>query len=179
MRISEQKEKYIIYTAAILLCLVMASFWLMSNIYARYTAQGSGGDSARVAIFGRDASIDISSFPEKWKPGTDCTYNITVTNQTNQKISEVAQKYEIEIKTAGNLPLTYTLVKNETTIDEFTESSSQNKYTFKNDTMNFKAGTAGKDEYQLKIKWPSDKNDASLSGIPDYVKININVEQID
>lgn len=179
MRISEQKEKYIIYTAAILLCLVMASFWLMSGIYARYTAQGSGGDSARVAIFGHDASIDISSFPDKWKPGTEYTYKITVTNQTSQKTSEVAQKYKIEIVTAGNLPLTYTLKKDETEIGNFSESSSQNKYTFENGAMKFAAGTAGKDEYELKIQWPRDKNDASLSGIPDYAKININVEQID
>lgn len=178
MRISEEKEEHIIYIAAILLCLVLASFWLMSNIYARYTAQGSGGDSARVAIFGNDASININDFPDKWKPGTEYTYNITVTNQTNRKTSEVAQKYEMEIVTAGNLPLTYTLEKNGTKMDEFSESN-QNKYTFKDDTMKFEAGTAREDTYQLKIKWPEDKNDASLSSIPDYAKININVEQID
>ena len=178
MKISEQKEKYIIYTAAILLCLVMASFWLMSNIYARYTTQASGGDSARVAIFGHDASIDISNFPNKWKPGTEYTYKITVTNQTGQKTSEVAQKYNMEIKTAGNLPLVYTLTKDRTQIGEFAESS-ENNHIFKNDTMKFQAGTAGNDTYQLKIKWPKEINDASLSGIPDYAKININVEQID
>lgn len=47
----EQREKWLIYTLAVLLCLTLSSTWLMSNIYARYTAEASGSDTARVAAY--------------------------------------------------------------------------------------------------------------------------------
>lgn len=50
-----EKEKRIssrIYQAvAVLLCLVMLSLWMLGNVYARYTTESSGGDTARVAAF--------------------------------------------------------------------------------------------------------------------------------
>lgn len=178
---SRKKDKWIVYTLAILLCLVLVSFWLMCNMYAKYTSQASGSDSARVAIFGHNESIDITNFPENWKPGTSYTYKLHVSNQKNGKISEVAQKYDIEVLTQGNLPLVYTLKKNETgsQLGEFMEASNDTSYRFVNDSMKFQADKSEEHNYELIIQWPEDKKNAEFMGIPDTVQIKINVQQID
>lgn len=177
---SRKKDKWIVYILAILLCLVLVSFWLMCNMYAKYTSQASGSDSARVAIFGHNESIDIANFPQNWKPGTSYTFKLQISNQKNGKISEVAQKYDIEVVTQGNLPLVY-ILKNAggSQIDKFTETSNEKNYRFTNNSMEFQGGKSAEDKYELIIQWPEDKKNAEFVGIPDSVQIKINVQQID
>lgn len=171
------------YTAGILLCLVMASICLMQNLYARYVTKSGGSDSARVAIFGHDETVALPGLTKQLVPGDTRTGTITVTNQTKDtdgstRTSEVAQKYSIEVVTAGNLPLTYTLTQNGTTIDSFTESN-KSAHTFSTENMTFAAGTAGSATYTLTVIWPDTEKDAKYAGIPDYVQINVKTEQID
>ena len=181
MRHSVRMEKGILYTAAVLLCLVLASFWLMSNIYARYSSTASGSDSARVAIFGHDQSISLTNENGMTglKPGDSRTYTVKVANYKGEIVSEVALKYNLEIVTAGNLPLKYTISKDGKEIGFYEETSDDVKRTITNDDMKFSAGTKNEENYAIQISWPSDKNDASYAGIPDDITLNINVEQID
>ena len=180
MQDSKKIENKVMYVLAVLLCLTLASTWLMSHMYARYATGTTGNDSARVAVFGHSESINVENFPEDWKPGTSYPFKITVSNQKRNEISEVAQQYNIEVVTQGNLPFVYTLKDSAgNTIDEFTESSSKTSAIFSNDKMKFEAAKSGEDTYTLLIQWPEDQNDSTLAGIPDAVKININVKQID
>lgn len=80
--------------AAVLLCLVMISLHLMAGLYAKYTSNGSGEDSARVARFnvivnGTDADLDVTC------TSNEDTYTIAVSNQ-----SEVAVSYTISVDTS-------------------------------------------------------------------------------
>ena len=177
----KQFENKVMYALAVLLCLTLASMWLMSHMYARYATGATASDSARIAIFGHNESINVDSFPSNWKPGTQYTFKITVSDQKNKEISEVSQKYNIEdLVTQGNLPLTYTLKDSEDNhqIGQFTESSNP-KYTFTNQNMTFQAGQNQEHSYELLVEWPENETDSNFAEIPDTLKININVEQID
>lgn len=180
---SEKREKWIIYTAAVLLCLVLASFWLMSNIYAKYATEASGSDEARVALWGNSQSIalspDNSRLPQV--PGETCTYTLIVSNKNeNGKISEVTQKYGIEVVTSGNLPLKYTISEKGTQIgQEFQETAQTNTWKISEANMVFQAGVEDSHTYTLTVTWPEGKNSASLAGIPDSIQINICAEQVD
>lgn len=180
MQQSKKIESKVMYALAILLCLTLASIWMVSHMYARYATGVTGSDSARVAVFGHNESINVENFPEYWKPGMNYTFQITVSDQKNNKISEVAQQYEIQVVTQGNLPLTYTLKDSENNVvGQFKEDSNNTSKTFQNDNMKFQAGNAKEHSYNLQIQWPDNEKDSDLAGIPDTVKININVKQID
>ena len=184
---SEKRRTWILYTFAILLCLVLASFWLMCNIYAKYTSQASGNDSARVALFGHDESVVLSSGTDGMsglKPGDSRTYTLTVSNTKNQATSEVTVDYSLEIVTTGNLPLKYTVYKKNdsltgTEIGSFEETSAKMEEIFRTDDMHFEAGVKGSAEYTVQLEWPAEKNSASYAGMPDDITVNINVEQVD
>ncbi len=183
---SRRKEKWIIYTLAVLLCLVLASFWLMSNIYAKYSTQISGGDGARVAIFGHSQSIQLSdeNGMSDMIPGRKVIYTVKVANYNGTAVSEVACNYYLEIVTTGNLPLQYTVYQQKeasdvTEIDSFLESSQNKKRKIYTSDMCFTAGNKKEDTYQITVVWPEDSNDAKYAGIPDNITVNVQVEQVD
>ena len=172
-------EKWIRYILAVLLCLVLISFWMMSNLFAKYATEASGQDGARVALFGQSETIDVKQLTKDMVPGDSSSYKLKVTNQTGSEVSEVAQTYEIEVQTAGNLPLTYTLKNSDgTTIGTFSESEAKSS-TFSNADMKFEAKKAKAHEYTLEVKWPEEEKSAELQGIPDFTKITIKVMQTD
>ena len=183
MRHSERMERGVIYTAAVLLCLVLASFWVTGNIYARYTATAGADDAARAAIFGHNETIELpSDWTESLVPGSEKKVTLTVSNQNNGKVSETAQKYHIEVVTAGNLPLEFSMVKGNDNSDTGTaiqETKKENSHTYTDNDMFFQADIAATHQYALTVKWPADKNAAALAELPDYVQIKICVEQID
>lgn len=83
--------------AGILLCLVLATTHLASNLYAKYTSSDSGGDSARVAVWNVEASGSSAS-DVKIDLATAATNNSTVSNTyalTVTNKSEVASNYDI------------------------------------------------------------------------------------
>lgn len=77
--------------AAVLLCMVLGSFYLMGGMFARYATTGTGSDSARVAKFdvkvtgSEDVTVDCAESSEG-------TYKITISNE-----SEVAVTYDIDV----------------------------------------------------------------------------------
>lgn len=83
--------------AAVLVCMVMASFYLMGGMFARYTASGGSKDDARVAKFQVD--VTFQNVAQGTVDATlqynavDSTYAIAVNNA-----SEVAIRYDIQIK---------------------------------------------------------------------------------
>lgn len=178
---SGKRQKWIIYTLAVLLCLVLASFWLMCNIYARYTSEASGSDQARVALWGSSQSVTLAEgnkLPKR--PGDSCEYTLVVSNHNQTgKNSEVAQKYYIEVVTAGNLPLTYVIFKDNQEIETFRETTQNKIWNIENDSMVFKNNQSDEHIYTLKVTWPNNQSNAELAGIPDFIQINIHAEQVD
>lgn len=130
--------------AAVLLCLVLASTYLLANLYARYTAADTSSDSARVASFQVtqtpvSESVDFSL--GSMAPGSSKQFSVNVSNQ-----SEVAIEYRMDVENAtGNLPLTWSLTENGTATD----------------AGRIPAGDTEEHAYTLTVTWP--KNAASAS----------------
>ena len=178
-------SRLVMQVCAVLLCLTLLSMWLMSNMYARYTTQVSGEDSARVAIFGHDESIDVpSEISAKLVPGSSAEYALSVANYSGARTSEVTLNYNLEVATAGNLPLQFTLYSvsdngQRSEIGSFAESSTEKEHTFPKADMAFEAGTQAEHKYVLDMQWDGSTDAAGYANIPDYIRININVEQAD
>ena len=177
----QMKKQKLARWCAALICLCGITGYFVPELSARYKSADSEIDQARVAIFGHNESIHL---PTDWTstlvPGNTRKFTLTVSNQTEDgAVSEVAQTYELEVVTAGNLPLTYTLTREETTIGTYVENSTEKSHTFSDAAMTFDAGAAKTDTYQLTASWPETENDASLAGVPDFIQINIHVEQKD
>lgn len=158
---TRQKGKYILYTVIILLCLVMTSLWLLSNMYARYTTGTTSEDGARVAKFNvTQGDSELKQQIElKMSPGEEKIYTIQVINH-----SEVAIAYKIEADTPyKNLPIKVTMEENNSAITQGEISA--------NDTTVH--------TYAVKISWPKSDQDAEYAGKADLLKLTLKAEQID
>lgn len=188
-RNNQHREHILAATLAVLLGAVLLTSHAVSGAMAKYTTAGSSSDEARVALFGHSEKINFAgTWPNDIVPGTTTSLSLEITNKKGEKVSEVAQSYEIEIVTSGNLPLHYELHKSDgagktdtTVIDSFDESTNKSTYTFKVpvDVTTFEAGTSRTDYYQIRVSWPGSINSADYSNIPDFLQVNINVKQID
>ena len=189
MRHSERMERWIMYTAAVLFCLVLASFWMMSNIYARYTASGTGGDEARVAAFvfnledRADKTFDLSGIQ---KPGDAVAYTFQVTNQHQNRISEVAERYTIELEAEGSIQLRCEITKSSedgSSVCTATNISDNDQGQSKavSSAIEVDAAKAYTQAYTLSVKWPEEYNDAKYAenGANAAVTLTVHAEQID
>lgn len=180
------RERILAATLTVLLGAVLLTSHAVSGAMARYTTAGSSSDEARVALFGHSESINISTtYPTSWVKGANSTFKLTVTNKSvSGQVSEVAQSYDIELVTAGNLPITYELIKKDgigkpldTSIGSF-KASNEKSHVFTDSSMTFKPGVEESHVYEVKVNWYDDDS-AKWSNIPDFLQVNINVKQID
>lgn len=187
-RNNQRREHILVATLAVLLGAVLLTSHAVSGAMAKYTTAGSSSDEARVALFGHSEKITFGTFHTSLVKGASSSFNLTVSNKSqNGQISEVAQSYDIEIVTAGNLPLTYRLVKKagvgkptDTVIGSFNASATEKSHVFTvaDDSMTFQPGASREDTYQIQVSWYGD-DAAKWSNIPDFLQVNINVKQID
>lgn len=186
-RNNQRREHILATTLAVLLGAVLLTSHAVSGAMAKYTTAGSSSDEARVALFGHSESITFGTFRTSLVSGASSSFNLTVSNANNGQVSEVAQSYDIEIVTAGNLPLTYKLVEKagigkptDATIGSFNASTSEKSHIFTvtDGSMTFQPGVSREDTYQIQLSWYGD-DAAKWSNIPDFLQVNINVKQID
>ena len=173
----KKTENWIVGTAAVLLCLVLASFWFTCNLYARYTTQSTGGDSARVAAFVFDLTEGSESQMTKLenitKPGDSQTVMFTVTNQNGSRISEVAESYTVNLEAEGNLPITCVVTKDE---QDFlsVDTTKTNKAT--SQEIMLQAAQSYTQTYVLTAEWPEGKNDAAYAGTGTVAAVTLTVQ---
>lgn len=150
--------------AAILLCLVAASLYLVTGLYARYTTSTTGSDGARVAKFEVATGGDIlmsNPFQVTMKPGE--TQRRTVTVQNN---SEVAVTCILTAEnTTGNLPLELSWHKKGESLET--------------NTFDMAATESAVHTYELSIHWPEDQKDVSFNREVDHLVVTILCQQID
>lgn len=158
--------------AAILFCLVLITTSMMSGLYARYTAEGKGEDSARVAQW----NVGATGTPveSEVKPAeTDGQYTITVTSN-----SEVAAEYDITVTLTNALP-DYITVK----LDDKTPVVSEDKRTLtfdnagafapgKNSKTHILAFSMNWSEFTVDAKGPSKSYDLTFT-------VDITIVQVD
>lgn len=152
--------------------------WLQT--IARYSGTDHKQESAKIAAFEHGEQIlrlsDKAGETDTLQPGTDRVYALTVTNEKNGSVSEIRQTYSIQVTTAGTLPLTYVLKRNNAELGRFSETITEN-YLFQAADMWFEAGAKESHEYELEVIWPEDKKDVLWADVPDLVKIQVHMEQ--
>lgn len=152
-----------------LLCMTLISFWMLGGLYARYTTQGSGSDSARVAVFDiSDSNTLTRDFAVSLNGANEQSIKVMVQNK-----SEVAVRYRMEFAADGNLPLKITA-----------QSANQDTITVDPDTaMSWtvekpaEAGRTAVDEYTFVITL--EHSDYRYSGGVANLTLTVTTEQMD
>lgn len=182
-----------IYQAvAVLLCLVLLSLWMLGNVYARYTTESSGSDTARVAAFvfqlADGSGSQIIDLKRVEKPGDTCKYHFTVSNNKDNKVNEVTTEYHIGLELAGSMPLECTVT------EEDPERSGSSKEMCKvksfgdnvdlkdeSDAVTFAPAEALEKNYVLSVSWPSKEADAKYANTSgtSLLVLNVNAKQTD
>ena len=133
----------------------------------------SGGDSAQVAvpiINLEENTLDININPNDLEK----EYVFKVSNKEEDKISEVAMEYTLEINNANNLPVEFELYSCKSGVTDNTNLLDNNK------TSKIKLGLNDEEqEYKLKIKWNQESKNYQYAKVIDYVQIVLNSSQID
>jgi len=170
----EQKNKapvnWVLRAAGVLLCLVLASTYLVCGMFARYTTSASGSDSARVAKFSiSGTAIQSADITADLSPGEEKTCEMEINND-----SEVAVEFEVSIKNlTNNLPLDFSVRLQE---DGGGEDDLDEVHSFVfTDQMN----PGEKTIYKLYILWPGDASSPQYSGMVDQIRVTVNATQID
>lgn len=171
--------------AALLLCLVLITTYLLSGAYSKFFSGASGGDSARVAHFSPNFTSAMVVDFKNATPGDATEINFTVQNFSGEKMPEVAMKYKILLKTTGNIPLTFTLLDSSRnqlgSAWDCNGTSGECEYEYTDSSLVFSAGRQETDQYKLQIEWPVDEHrkNAQFSGMTDAVYLSVEFLQID
>ena len=187
---SGKKERWIIYTLAMLLCMVLASFWLLCNIYARYSTTASGSDSARVAKFSvtdkmtdpdSNSGQEVQEIKIAAYPGFTKTYQVSVTNN-----SEVAIEYVMNVKNKyKNLPLQFQMLDSNKKVISSGSTETSMDYDL-SESAEISAEDYTEHTYWLEISWPTktisegeNLQDPSYAGKTDVIEITLKAVQKD
>lgn len=159
----KQKTNPILLLAMVLLCLVMITTHMTAGLYARYTASGSGEDSARVAKFDvTESGTLIETMVLSVIPGKEYLVgSIEVVNS-----SEVSVAYTITVeKATDNLPIKLYF--------EGVTPATEITYTGTLAPNNSESTT-----YNLYSSWTENKS-TEYMGRVDKLEITLKAEQID
>lgn len=170
-----------IINAVILFCVFCTAVFTVGKVWAKYHEENNAGDGATVAYFSpsfvSERVIDISGITL----GNRVENAFQVQNFTgDDKVSEVAIKYKIVLKTTGNLPLKFTLLNGENPVLERSCDgvSGGQTYTYESSDL-FRPNTREAHNYTLQVEWPSLQNGAQFAGKTDAVYLSVVWEQMD
>ncbi|MBR3786247.1 MAG: hypothetical protein IKJ77_07565 [Firmicutes bacterium] len=154
--------------ACVLFCLTLISIHMTSGFYAKYTVGAEGNDGARVAIMATDAEINLEDFC--LAPGEEKEFTVTLTNQENERVCEVAQSYTLKVENlTNNLDFAYEYYLMDTGTMTIVDEA----------TGIFEAGTAETATYKVKVLWPDVPQPANHAFEMDALRIVVHAEQID
>ncbi len=165
--------------AAVLLCLILASTYLIIGLFARYNSDSRADEGARVAKFSIHGSGQLTqSIVAEVIPGNEKTkQSLLIENN-----SEVAVQYTITVTNETNhLPLEFNVIKDASAAAGTPEMSPVDgaDNTF---TATQSAGSHS-DNYILEISWPANtenpEEDIARIGMVDYITVTVTAEQID
>ncbi|MBQ9011657.1 MAG: hypothetical protein IJ093_03310 [Bacilli bacterium] len=161
------------YLPLIILLFLLALSLLGRNIQAKYINNSANDDTAKVALMASDTIIDITS-PLLSEPGSTDIVPFVITNKSENKVCEVAQTYKFTIDRSNNIPFEYQLCKD----SNCTETISETNGYYTDANFKFDAGVEQSAQYYLKITWPENQNDASYALEVDYIRVKVEIIQI-
>lgn len=147
--------------------------------YSLFTSSTKAVANQKIAQFVFNATkTDVIELPiTNLNPGAKSEYKFQVTNNIDNKRSDVTIKYQMTIKTFHFMPLEINLYKeNEETPLLTCEESSRNTdnevvCNTEVQTMDYKLNAT--DNYKLVIEFPEEYNDDSYTDLVDYIDIEI------
>lgn len=147
--------------------------------YSLFTSSSKLVANQKIAQFVFNAAkTDVIELPiTNLNPGAKSEYKFQVTNNIDNKRSDVTIKYQMTIKTFHFMPLEINLYKeNEETPLLTCEESSRNTdnevvCNTEVQTMDYKLNAT--DNYKLVIEFPEEYNDDSYTDLVDYIDIEI------
>ena len=116
-------------------------------------------------------------------PGSEpYTYTFSISNEKDGHITETDMEYNLKIRTTTNLPLTYQLLENENTIDDFTnevDKDGDGTYfrTMKVGPRYYKHSISGTNTYKLIVNFPEDFTDINYQDIIELIEISVSSTQ--
>ncbi len=166
--------------AMILLCLVLATTYLVTGMLARYATSDKDADSARVAAFVFNVAdgegshiIDLKGIQ---KPGDSLTYRFSVRNNSGSLASEVAETYDLTLLLNGSMPLTCTVKKDDTRVLSLTMPDSppaDGVTATKSAAGTFSASTPASDNYTLTVEWPAALNNIEFASAASAAEVKL------
>ena len=145
--------------------------------FSKFVTTESSNSVATVALMASEASIDID-LSDGLYPGYKKIIPIVISNKKGEEICEVSQQYiiEIEREESENLPLVYSLYKDES-CTEMIEKDENGNYSL--EEFKLQATVETEVKYYLKLEWPHEYNDENLAFEIGYLTVNIITTQLD
>ena len=184
-RVKKIKEKskvkiklaIILVTSVLLVCGVGIT-------YSLFTSKGNLHVDQKIAKFVFNAKkTDTIQLPiTDLNPGDEASYNFQVTNNLNNKKSEVTVNYEIILKTYNFMPLDINLYKVDGDSDELIVNCNEYKFsrdqTTKQVVCNAEVAELShnnelSDDYRLDVSFPKQYNSSEYSELVDHIEIQI------
>ena len=175
MKVSKKTRLKIIVMLVISIVLICGS----GITYSLFTSSSRLVANQKIAQFVFNATkTDVIELPiANLNPGAKSEYKFQVTNNIDNKRSDVTIKYQMTIKTFHFMPLEINLYKeNEETPLLTCEESSRNTdnevvCNTEVQTMDYKLNAT--DNYKLVIEFPEEYNDDTYMDLVDYIDIEI------
>lgn len=162
--------------AGYLMCLTAVCSVVIGVTYARYASSVGGTATAAVAaveLGGRtEQPIDLSGM----RPGDHRAVSFQVVNFSGDTISETAQDYTITIKTAGNLPLDFTLTADDAAAPARKLEGAAGRWSTAL-AGSLPAGISTTHSYTLSIAWPAAQAEAAYADEIDAVTLIVDAVQ--
>ena len=164
-----------------MICGILLCQFAGTAAYSRYRMEKTAGGHALIACFTTGMKfIDVTDLPEK--PGESTDMKFTVTNHDGGRTSETLLYYTAALETAGNLPLEFTLSRDESQGEAADDNWIKNGKLTGNtvsDKGSLPPGTAATHRYILHISWPkeTDTDNYDYANEIDYVRIRIQANQ--
>ena len=170
-----------VITASVLLIVSITTISL-----AKFSSNISGyvyNDVATALIEFDDGGSEVLEL-EDWSPGDSQTTTFSVKNfNGNNEVNQVALNYQIVIKTAAILDLTFTLSKmvsgSPVAVALTKTIDSDSSFSIYKSTTSVLAHTSPQtDQYSLEIEWDINaNNEAAINAGGDYIRISVDWQQ--
>lgn len=162
-------SSYVYYITLVLFCLTCMSTYISFGYLSRYTDYDEGSDSVRLASFvintASDYSQDLNINTALGENSVD--YTLSVSNNKNGIITEVATDYDIIIQSEDSFPEGISIQLNGITKNS---DGNKNKFTFSN-VGSFSSGVASTNTHVITFIADTDVIEEDIN----MENININV----
>ncbi|MDD3187240.1 MAG: TasA family protein [Bacilli bacterium] len=132
-------------------------------------------------IFNADSLDELCIDLSDLKPGDTKSYDFSITNSMDTKVSDVNVQYQLIIKTYHLMPITiklYSVVTEEETLimncDETYSRNENNELLCSTDNFDLTYNNSALNDYRLVIEFPSTYDDPVYANLTDFIDIEAN-----